>query len=209
MFTPEQRELARRRAAAIVKKEAAKLGYDAASTRLMTNGASLSVNLAFKAIEGDAAAAGVATAPKTTTKSGGGSKPSTGHSSRSKSAGAANQKRARNSQREIKVTPFIDLTGDDDDDYVVWSGTPHDGSVIDLTMSDDDEDSDDDYDVHELEVRPLGGCTAANVCRIHVLGFSVVVFVVILGVFVVIIVVFVDWTECLVQTSIRKGYIIH
>jgi hypothetical protein len=76
MFTPEQRELARRRAAAIVKKEAANLGYDAASTRLMTNGASLSVNLAFKAIEGDAAAAGVATAPKTTTKSGGGSKPS-------------------------------------------------------------------------------------------------------------------------------------
>ena len=160
MFTPEQRELARRRAAAIVKKEAAKLGYDAASTRLMTNGAVLSVNLAFKAIEGDAAAAGVATAPKTTTKSGGGSKSSTGHSSRSKSAGAANKKRARNSQREIKVepgTPFIDLTGDDDDDdddYVVWSGTPHDGSVIDLTMDDDDEDSDDDDDDNS-PLRPI------------------------------------------------------
>ena len=160
MFTPEQRELARRRAAAIVKKEAAKLGYDAASTRLMTNGASLSVNLAFKAIEGDAAAAGVATAPKTTTKSGGGSKPSTGHSSRSKSAGAANKKRARNSKREIKVepgTPFIDLTGDDDDDddYVVLSGTPHDGSVIDLTMDDDDEDSDDDDDDDNSPLRPV------------------------------------------------------
>jgi hypothetical protein len=148
MFTPEQRELARRRAAAIVKKEAEKLGYDAASTRLMISGASLSVNLAFKAIEGDAAAAGVATAIKTTIKSGGGSKPSTGSSSRSKSAGPANNKRARNSKREIKVepgTPFIDLTGDDDD-YVVWSGTPHDGSIIDLTMDDDDEDSDDDDD---------------------------------------------------------------
>ena len=155
MFTPEQRELARRRAAAIVKKEATKLGYDAASTRLMTNGASLSVNLAFKAIEVDAAAAGVATATKTTTKSGG-SKLSTASSSRSKSAGAANNKRARNSKPEIKPeikvepgTPFIDLTGDDDDyndDYVVLCGTHHDGSIIDLTMDDDDKDSDDDDD---------------------------------------------------------------